>query len=60
MYVAGYNNEGALEKLVVKKLNFKKGKATYDTEASLWGYDEIKVMLWNKDIMPLCEAAIEN
>ncbi len=56
LYIAGYNNEGALEKLVVKKLNFKKGKATYDTEASLSGYDEIKVMLWNKDIMPLCEA----
>ncbi len=56
LYIAGYNNEGALEKLVVKKLDFMRGKATYDTEASLYGYDEIKVMLWDKDRNPLCEA----
>ncbi len=56
LYIAGYDNLGKLEELHTKTLDFARGKATYDTEKNFGEHYDIKVMLWNNKLMPLCEV----
>ncbi len=55
LYIAGYSSNNELEGLCVKKLDFLRGKYTYDTETKITGCDRVKVMLWKNNIQPLCE-----
>lgn len=54
LYIAGYDSTGKLQGLHTKKLTFSRGKAVYDTEKQMSDYYEIKVMLWDSNINPLC------
>ena len=54
--VAGYDNLGRLEELHIKTLDFARGKATYDTEKDFGYHYDIKVMIWNNKLQPLCEV----
>lgn len=55
LYIAGYDNLGKLEELHIKTLDFARGKATYDTEKNFGEHYDIKVMLWNNKLQPLCK-----
>lgn len=56
LYIVGYDNLGKLEELNIKTLDFARGKATYDTEKDFGNHYDIKVMLWNNKLQPLCEV----
>ena len=55
LYIAGYNSDGVLKELHAKKFCFSRGRATYDTEKQISGYDKIKVMLWDDNMSQLCD-----
>ena len=55
LYIAGYDNMGNLEEVHIKTLDFVRGKATYDTEKNFGNHYDIKVMLWNNTLQPLCK-----
>ncbi len=55
LYIAGYDNMGKLEELYIKTFDFARGKATYNTEKVFGNHHDIKVMLWNNKMQPLCE-----
>ena len=55
LYIAGYDNLGRLEELHIKTLDFARGKATYDTEKNFGEHYDIKVMLWDNKLQPLCK-----
>lgn len=56
LYIAGYDDQGRLEELYIKTFDFARGKATYNTEKVFGNHHDIKVMLWNNKLQPLCEA----
>jgi len=55
LFIVGYDNYGVMKEIYAEKICFSRGKATYDTEKHMSGYAEIKVMLWDDNIQPLCE-----
>jgi len=56
LYIAGYNVDGKMEKVFIVPLEFYRGRAEYDTERGSFGvYHRIKIMLWNENMIPLCD-----
>ena len=55
LYIAGYDENGVMKELHAKEISFSKGKSVYDTQKQISGYDKIKVMLWDKDMRPMCD-----
>ena len=45
---------GKLEAVEIAPLHFTRGKATYNTQKPLADYPDIRVMLWDNLISPLC------
>lgn len=55
LYIAGYDKFGRLEKIKVAPFEFKRGKAEYWTFEEFGAYPQIRVMLWDENIKPLCK-----
>jgi hypothetical protein len=53
--IAGYDKFGKLEKIKVAPFAFKRGQAEYRTFEEFGAYPQIKVMLWDENIKPLCQ-----
>lgn len=54
LYIAGYDSFGKLEAVEIAPLHFTRGKASYNTQKPLADYPDIRVMLWDNLIIPLC------
>jgi hypothetical protein len=54
LYIAGYDSHGKLEAVEIAPLHFTRGKASYNTQKPLADYPDIRVMLWDNLISPLC------
>ena len=53
--IAGYDKFGKLEKTKVAPFAFKRGKAEYRAFEKFGAYPQIKVILWDESIQPLCQ-----
>ena len=56
VYIAGYDEYGRLEKVNTVPLFLNRGKADYYTFEEFADHAKIKVMLWDENMSPLCEA----
>ncbi|MBE7015740.1 MAG: hypothetical protein E7417_02830 [Ruminococcaceae bacterium] len=60
LYIAGYDQYGRFESVHIAPMHFTRGKADYDTEKEVSGYADVKVMLWDDGMEPLCGVYQEN
>ena len=53
--VAGYDSDGRLEEVHMRPYYFLRGRTTFDMENYFGAHYDIKVMMWNEKLQPLCK-----